>query len=150
MTLWPFAPGQRHVSTYAVWAVFLCLGVGLQLRGLRTIRADKVLAAAWNQEIASLSEDVIVSDVWWLPLNNTPGHYEKPVFAVGDAAQFDRWVDDLLTTDVGTFCLVTFNDDLVYKVLSSQGQTLLRPARWISIGDLKFIAVQVRPASGGP
>jgi hypothetical protein len=149
MTMWPLAPGQRHVSAYAIWTVFLCLSIGLQLRGLRTIRADKVLAATWNQEIASLPEDMIVSDVWWLPLNNTPVYYEKPVFAVGSVAQFDRWVDDLLTANVDTFCLVTFNDALVYKVLS-QSHALLRPVRWISISNLKFIAVQVQPASGRP
>ena len=152
MAMWPFAPVDRDAATSIVWIAFLCLGIGFQLRGLHTIRADKALNAMWNQELAAAPEDVIVSDVWWLPLTNAPGYYhQKPIFIVRDAGQFDEWVADVSASGVDTFCLVTLDNDLIHARLSAQpyqGNAALHPVRWISVGGMQFVGVTIQPVTG--
>jgi uncharacterized membrane protein len=149
MALWPLPAVDRRAATYVVWVVFFCLGIGFQLRGLRIIRSDKSLGATWNQELATMPEDLIVSDVWWLPLSNAPGYDEKPIFIIQGASQLDQWVDKLnIIEGVDTFCLVTFDSGLVRALF--QYNPSLRPLRWISVVNLQFIGVQIQPTSGSP
>jgi len=80
-----------------------------------------------------------------LPISNAPGYDEKPVLVIQGMEQLDALIAQVGAEDLDTFCLVTFDNNLIHALLSQvrQGSVALRPLRWISIGGMQFVCAAI-------
>ena len=141
------SPGDRLVADIRSGAVgiLLILGFGFQLRGLWTIRHDKLINAALNQAIAASPAPAIVTDLWWLPLNAAPLKTEKPIFVVKDFASLARWSVMLSPQSITSFTLVTLNPTFIPEPAQQPGQSQMLIQSQQSIEALWIQQVQAAP-----
>jgi hypothetical protein len=61
-----------------------------ELRGLREMRTNRLLLAAWDNALRT--QDRVVTDVWWLPAALAPLSTTKEMYCVDDASRFPEWM----------------------------------------------------------
>jgi multisubunit Na+/H+ antiporter MnhB subunit len=121
IALWEWKPGRR-LEMGLVWCLIL-LGLGFQVRGLWTIYHDKTINHSLNQVVLASPDDVVISDLWWLPLNAAPIYPQKAIFVAPSAEAIARFATNALDHQVDQFTLVTLDPDLPADI-SAASQTL--------------------------
>ena len=82
---------QRKFNSFLLTA-FILLGVAFQVRGVITIRNDKLTSHALNLALLATPEVQVLSDLWWLPLNAAPIYPQKAFFLANTPEQMAAWL----------------------------------------------------------
>jgi hypothetical protein len=109
-------PGKRFSLSRLLVILFIVLGVGFQIRGLNTIKADKDFTSVLNQVILASPEQHILSDIWWLSLNAAPILDQKAIYVANSPEKLADWVGLAVQNDVWEFSLVTFSENLPTEI----------------------------------
>lgn len=99
-------PLGRRRAVLATFLVLLQLAVLLQLRGLATARDSALQLAALDDALRR--EDVVVTDLYWLPSALAPFAVERNLFFVADADAFNRFAARARHAGVAGFTFVGF------------------------------------------
>lgn len=75
-------PGARPLVGIA--AAMIVLSVAMQVRGARVVHAIHVRNRIMTDDIARAPDEVIVSTVWWAPMNAASAYNQKKILYAGD------------------------------------------------------------------
>ncbi|MGB8656280.1 MAG: hypothetical protein WCE90_00665 [Candidatus Zixiibacteriota bacterium] len=73
------------------------LSLGAQVYSLNVLRKAQVFSYRLNQEMEKRSEEIIVTDVWWVPQELYSQFYKKPIFLVRSQVQYDQLIEKLIS-----------------------------------------------------
>ncbi len=104
---WPLGKMGRQVKALVVIAALIGLGIGFQARGVLVMRDNQQNNAALYQALREQPEQVVVTDLWWLPLNAAPLVGQRTVAVVDTADDLAAWVAQAAASDVQQFILAT-------------------------------------------
>jgi len=143
IALWKWKPGRR-LEMGLVWVLIL-LGFCFQFRGLWTIHHDKTVNHNLNQAILASSDNHVISDLWWMPLNAAPIYSQKALFVASSAEEIARFAQTALDHGVGQFTLATLNPNLPADI-SAESQTLeLRVMETFRVENLVIFRLIIIP-----
>jgi len=142
MAAWKY-PEKNFSLEHLFLILFVILGVGFQIRGLCTIRADKDFTATLNQTILASSEQHILSDIWWLSMNAAPILDQKPIYVANSPEKLAQWIDAAVENGVWEFTLVTFSANLPAEISDSSSTYGLYVDHIQKIGLIIFYTIVI-------
>ena len=121
---------KKHGIEKAIILAMIFLGIGFQVRGLLTIRQDKLVNNSINQEILQAPEYYTISNMWWLALNTAPIYPAKAVQLATSPQEIASWVELADQQGIKHFALLVQDPAILDQVaaqlpglcLSIQGQ----------------------------
>ncbi len=99
-----------------VLGLFIILGIAFQIRGLATIRQDKQINNALNQALVAAPEVLVLSDLWWLPLNAAPIYPQKAFFLATSPETMAGWAEQAGDQGLQNFLLISLDPRLPGQV----------------------------------
>ncbi len=122
MAAWK-APGSLRQSgyTHLLIALLMLLGLGFQIRGIRSIYNDKILGEALVQELNEARETGyhLSSELWWLPYSANSIYAEEAIYIYQDAND-SLWLQLVNSEAIARLAIVTLNKNWLEHVLSIQ------------------------------
>jgi hypothetical protein len=140
---WDWGTKLVDVKTMLVVATLFCLGIGFQARGLSVIRSDKQVHVALNEAIVQVPEQVIVSDLWWMPLTVAPVYQQKAIFIAPSPEKVKDWVELAATKQVTSFAIITLDKDLPNKVAELSERYRLKLIEGYRLHGIKLLRVVI-------
>jgi len=113
--VWDLGIKRKDIATYALMGALIFLGLGFQIRGLRTIHYDRQTNAALNQLLLELPEQHLVSNLDWFHLNAAPIYDQKQVFITNRPEDLKEWVERAAAQHVDCFLFVTLNNATLHE-----------------------------------
>jgi len=103
----PRSRSRSRTLMVALLVVFVLLGIGFQVRGIMTIRQDKIVIARVNRILADLPERYVVTDLWWLPFTAAPLSESKAIMVAAPSDRLPDWLELATAHGVDHFTMVT-------------------------------------------
>ncbi|MEM8530596.1 MAG: hypothetical protein AAGF95_07125 [Chloroflexota bacterium] len=116
IAVWDIGRLRRQVVLPTVIGILLILGIGFQIRGLSVIYHDKQVNVALYQMLHEAESPYILTDLWWLHLNNAPLAPEQTVFLATTPERQRDWLERATEQEVQVFSLVTLNPFLLEQL----------------------------------
>ena len=124
LTGWEEAARPPVFASRLMTGILVVLGMGFQVRGLQTVRHDKLIGAQLQQALLAAPEADVVSDLWWLPLDAAPLTQQKTFFVALTPGRVKDWIELAAAHEVHNFLMVTLNADLFGGAYSSESYSL--------------------------
>ncbi len=109
----------------AVLGIVLCsISLLIQVKGVANLFLMKNNVAKMNNHLASVNE-VIVSDIYWLPTENPRLFYNKKFMQVNSGQELEKFIELMKRNNVRTFTLVLAKDINYRRITNDDIKRLL-------------------------
>ena len=139
---------RRNAIQWIIVGALVALGIGFQIRGIRSIRHDKQINAALLRIAADSPGSAVVSDRWFMPFTLAPLAPSKPVF-VAEPERWPEWMDAAEAHGVSRFILVTSNAAWLEDAAPMLAVRRLVPLGIWQNADLSIFHLGRLPETGG-
>ncbi len=123
----------------------LILGIGFQVRGLLSIRQDKLMNDSINQVILDSPEYYTISNLWWLSLNSSPIYPAKAIQLAASPQEISTWIQLARRKGVKSFALLTEDAGMINQVIIQSSNLNLKMISTTNIGDLIHYRLAIDP-----
>lgn len=144
MAGWDLKPNWSSISALFIAGLLIYLSVGFQLRGLSVIYQDKRINHELNQAMIADPNAVILTNIWWLPLNAAPIYHQKNIYLV-DEATLPQWIEMAQANQLTHFTLITFDGDLPQQIARAMPDFRLTTQNAQQFGHFLFFALTLQP-----
>jgi hypothetical protein len=108
--------GKKSGIEKTIIVALLILGIGFQVRGLLTIREDKVINNAINQAMLQAPEYYTISNLWWLSLNAAPIYPAKAIQSAASSQEIADWIESADEKGIRNFVLLVHDPGILEQV----------------------------------
>ena len=108
------------------------------------ISQDKHINASLNQALSEVSDDPIVSDLWWISLNSAPAEIQNPIFITPTPEKLDEWIQTMTTQNVSGFVFVTLDAKIVSDTNLLLEDHFLVTESTNRVGDLLVLSIDIK------
>jgi hypothetical protein len=145
MAGWDLRWNKRNAPMLLAAGALIYLGVGFQLRGLAVLYQDKRINHELNQAIREDANDVILTDILWLPLNAAPLYNEKHIYLV-DETNLSDWTTMAQANQITRFTLITIDASLSRRIAREMPDYTLVTQNARQFGHFLFFSLTLTPS----